>query len=352
MKFNKKWLWLIIPLLLLLCCGMLLLAFSAFNNYIYQQKQGDPSSREQPVEFKTTKPYFGTVGYTPGTLTSTKFFSEVNKSSEIYGVHTDWQDTEIISLTVDNTDMPLVVMLGYQKPEEWGVKDDEFINAADNLLALYPEIKYLGIGNEINLFKYEQPGSFSKFKQSYKNIYTELKARHPEVKIFTVYQYETLLGANYLSGKEPIYQTDWGLVAELDTYNDLFVSTSYPFLDYKTPAEIPANYYQQIADHTNKSVAFTEFGWLSQTTFSGKNKPLNNTGYEGSEAEQVAFLKRFKELTSSSNLEFANWPFLYEYQDWENNGNSGTPLYDSVGLHKYDGTDKQIMRDWSELVTE
>lgn len=315
-------------------------------------KDSDIELNEAGTESGPTRPYYGTAGYVPANFPSSsaeeihQFFDDVEAMGEIHGVHTDWQDTTIVDVTIENTDMDLVVVLGFQDPARWKEDKYEFVQKVMELFDTYPEIKYLGIGNEVNLFKYGHAGVDDSFLDVYKEIYTELKLKYPDRIIFTTFQYEALLGNNYLSGKSGEYAEDWYILAELDGYNDIVALTSYPFLDYLTPDQIPDDYYSQIMDHSDLPIAFTEIGWLSQESFNGAFATLNGTGYEGSEDEQMQFLQRFNYLTTGKNMHFANWSFLNDPYDWSTGGNSENPIFDSVGLRNSDGTPKKVTTEW------
>ncbi len=86
------------------------------------------------------------------------------------------------------------------------------------------------------------------------------------------------------------------------------------------PAEIPDDYYEAVAEHTDLPVLFTEMGW-----FAGDDVP----GWESSEVEQLAFVERLLGLIEVLEPEGAIWSFLFD-QDVE------VP-FDTMGLFDADG---------------
>ena len=117
------------------------------------------------------------------------------------------------------------------------------------------------------------------------------------------------------------------------------------FRSYKTPAEIPTDYYAEIRKYTSKPIAFTEMGWLSQETFSGSLAQLNGTGWTGSEEEQAAFIARFQELTRGLPVEFALWTLTHDLKMLGRNDD----LFSSIGLKYNDGKPKRAWDAWRAL---
>ncbi|WKZ31177.1 MAG: hypothetical protein QY318_00175 [Candidatus Dojkabacteria bacterium] len=338
----------IIMLVVMLSLGFAISRVSLHDNDDSQQDSSEQVETEQI-------PYYGFAGYTPTNFPDStaeearQFYRDIDQYAEIYGVHTDWEETSIVDATIQNSDLDLVVVLGFQDPAQWENDQDEYIAKALQLLEKYPEIKYFGIGNETNLFKYQYPDVGDSFYEYYKEIYTELKTAYPDVIFFTVFQYEAFLGNSYLSGKIDVYEEDWYLLQELDGYMDLAVFTSYPSFDYPTPDQIPDDYYSRISEHSHLPVAFSEIGWPSQSQFEGAFETLNGTGYEGSEEEQLHFLNRFNFLVASSRLHFANWLFLNDPVDWENGATLQMPLANSTGMRTYKGQSKAVFERWVEI---
>ena len=84
----------------------------------------------------------------------------------------------------------------------------------------------------------------------------------PNTQFFTSFQLERLSGlrGGLYGGTNNLHTNNWSLLDDFSAA-DLLAFTSYPEIIYRTPSEIPLDYYQTIADHTAKPIAFTELGW-------------------------------------------------------------------------------------------
>jgi hypothetical protein len=105
--------------------------------------------------------------------------------------------------------------------------------------------------------------------------------------------------------------------------------TTYPDLIYKDPAEIPADYYTEIAKHTAKPIAFTEIGWHSAAS---------PQGWESSDDEQASFVRSFFSMTKTISPVFRVWSFLYDQSTVE--------PFTSMGLMRQDGNPKSAFNEW------
>jgi hypothetical protein len=183
---------------------------------------------------------------------------------------------------------------------------------------------YLGMGIEINWIYEELPTDFQSLASLFSQSYDAIKAVSPETKIFTVLQLERtkgLKGGLYGGVNDPT-KAEWAI---LDSFPkaDVIAFTTYPGIIYKSPADIPADFYSEISKHTAKPVIFTEMGWSSSSTVKG---------YEGSEDKQDQFIKLFFDQTKSLNPQVVIWSFLYDQALSE--PLVGTGLISTAGVEK------------------
>ncbi len=128
---------------------------------------------------------------------------------------------------------------------------------------------------------------------------------------------------------------------------DLAVFTTYPYFDYPNPNDIPTGYYVDINQYIDKPVAFSEIGWMSRTRYGDDLSYLNDRQFTGSQEEQVQFLKVFKQRTTGMDLEFVNWAFLNDIQEWQDGDRpEQNELFDSIGLKKHNGEAKSVWFEW------
>lgn len=299
------------------------------------------------------KPYWGIAGFVPANFPNynqesfVSMWQELNANTEIYGVHTDWQELSLVAQAQNQYSGSLVVVLGWQDPAEWKAGATSLITQVLDLVAANTKIKYLGIGNEINLLRAQNPTDFKNYITGYKQLYQEVKTKFPMLSIFPTFQYEALIGKGYLSGG---HNESWDLLKELDDYLDLVVLTTYPYFDYKLPTDIPANYFAEATKYSVKPLAVSETGWMSRQSFGGKFSSLSEQGYAGSEQEQVDYLRKLREILPKDNTEFVNWAFLHDISKWqEGDEPSLHPLFDSIALKNNDGSSKLVWEEWQNL---
>lgn len=190
----------------------------------------------------------------------------------------------------------------------------EFLAMVTDFATTY-QPPYLFLGNETNsYFMTHSSGEWSAWLTVLGDAYDAVKAASPGTLVFTVFQLERMKGLPPWS-EAP----HWELVDELETAGklDAIGFTSYPFLGASTPSALPADYYDEIAEHWTGPVIVTELGWLSAPS----------PPYPGSEADQEEFVSTFFELTDDLDLEYVTWLFLH---DWD--GDSGEPLVKGIGF--------------------
>lgn len=191
---------------------------------------------------------------------------------------------------------------------------------------------YLGLGIEVNILHEKAPADFDAFVALFGEVYDAVKAESPETKVFTVFQLERMkeLGGGLFGGENDPAAAQWALLHRFPKL-DLVAFTTHPLLVYKSPADIPADYYSAIRAHTQKPVAFTEVGWSSGT---------EPAGWESSEAEQAEFARRFFELAAPCGPEMAVWSFMYDVRT--------VVPFNSMGLRRGDGTARPAWDEWAK----
>ena len=191
--------------------------------------------------------------------------------------------------------------------------------------------RYLALGIEVNVLCEKSPNDFYAFAQFFSEVYDAVKAVSPNTNVFTIFQLEKMKGLNggLFGGENNLTNTQWSL---LDSFpkSDFVAFTTYPCLVLKNPAEIPANYYAEIKQHTTKPIAFTEIGWHSNPS---------PTDWESSEGEQAEFVTAFFELTKDVDKNMAIWSFLYDQDTIE--------PFNSMGLLGTEGNAKAAWDSWT-----
>jgi hypothetical protein len=345
-------------LLLFLAIGAIA-GFIAVSVYYSSQKSIDKSietelKRETNLlEIKKRKYKVGFSGYFPANFPKSntsevlQFYKDIDTYAEVYGVHTNIEETNILKVSSQQQKNPIVFVTALKDGKSWKQEKDSFIKKLDEILAENKQIKYLGIGNEIN-FKYDESSQeFNEFVDVYLTAYQTLKTKYPEVKIFTIFQYETLKGKGYLTGRTG--KAEWAMLQKLESKIDVIGITLYPHFDYHNPEDIPLDYFSELRQYSVKPIIITETGWLTRTTFSNN---LDATGFVGSESEQEEYLKRLVKLLENERIEILNWFSLNDFADWKNTTTQqNLILFDSFGFRTNAGEEKNAWKIWKELVT-
>ncbi|MCE9586057.1 hypothetical protein K8R04_01920 [Candidatus Uhrbacteria bacterium] len=163
---------------------------------------------------------------------------------------------------------------------------------------------YLGVGNEIN-FSYTSGVDRIAMVDFFKETYRKIKEASPKTRVFPIFQLEWMKGlkGGLFGGEDDLASAEWDLIGRFPDA-DLVAFTTYPALAFKSPSDIPVDYYSEIAKHTNKPVAFTEIGWFRVGP--------KAAGWESSPEEQAEFVKRIPPLIESTKPTFVIWPFLFD----------------------------------------
>lgn len=123
---------------------------------------------------------------------------------------------------------------------------------------------YLGLGVDTNVLYSRSPADFDKFVKLSDRTYYAVKAVSPATKVFTVFQLEKMKGLNgglYGGANDPTKNL-WFLLDKFPKADFIDFNT-YPGMIYKSPSEIPTNYFTGIKAHTAKPLAISGTGWQS-----------------------------------------------------------------------------------------
>lgn len=335
-----------IILLLLLVGVALVIAFILIGRGpVNQTESGQDTLNRQHQTLKG-------VSLSPKSFESTDFKDFFNQASQTGKVVTwagDWQELAnknsaahtVAQLSDTYGYEPVIITSFYTNqvdapPRLLRPLNDEnvenYVNQAADFAEAYKP-RYMGLGIEINVIFEESPDQFERFVGLFNQAYDAVKSVSPDTKVFTVWQYERLQGLRGgLFGETTNRdQHHWQLLDRLNKA-DLFAFTSYPYLIYKTPGDIPDDYYERIEKQSRKPTAFTEIGWPSRVVA---------TGWDSSPGEQATFIKRFGELTKPLSPRLVIWPFLYD---------QGAPVpFDSISLFNSDGEPKPGFGAWQRL---
>ncbi len=208
--------------------------------------------------------------------------------------------------------------------------------------------KYLGLGSEVNTYLDAYPDDVENFMSLYNEVYTLVKTEAPETQIFVTFQWEDLnnLGPFSAEGRKA-YETNWEQVEAFEPNLDIWVISSYPFIEFSSGADIPNDFYTPLLSRTPKPLAVAEGGFPSH----GK------APFQGNEQSQIDYLKAVDEQIGGERLVF--WVYLllndinldsYAAEMGEKNPDTETlSIFTTIGLRELDGTPKPALAVWNEI---
>ncbi|HEU5288969.1 MAG TPA: hypothetical protein VFV20_11250 [Candidatus Limnocylindria bacterium] len=236
---------------------------------------------------------------------------------------------------------PLVIALGVaadaggtgvKSTIDWSSTQRERFLATVTQVARDHRPRFLALGVETNRLWLSDRTSFDGFVRGYADAYDAVKKVSPDTKVFTIFQLELMRGhATRMTGRDD--EPQWDLLERFAGRLDLLGLTTYPFLEYQRPSDLPEDYYSDAARRLRAPVAFTEIGWPSARPASAV------AAYDASPDDQAEFVARFFALTAGMRPAIALWSFPFEL---------GVPssLFDSVGIRRTDGAAKPALAAW------
>ena len=221
-----------------------------------------------------------------------------------------------------------------------GFADEEvrraFVQYAQ-FVALNYQPKYLALGVEINSYEAQNPEDFEQFVTLYHEAYAAVKELSPETLVFPTFQLEELQGL--LPADDP-HPAQWRLIRQFQPNLDVLAVSTFPGLAFSNPDEIPANYYARLASYTIGPIAIAGMGYSSGPGRNGLN--------EGTETEQVSFLRRVLDDAEELRMALAIW---FVGQDPTFTGETPLDLLQYVGLLRQDGEEKPAWLVWSGIAS-
>ena len=172
--------------------------------------------------------------------------------------------------------------------------------------------RYLFLGNETNAyFLSHSQAQWDDWVTMFAEAYDAIKAVSPETIVYTTFQLERMKGLGVKTGQT--YPEHFELLADhlASGKIDAFAFTSYPYLEYDSPADMPMDYYSSLINRVgDKKIIYSELGWIATTV----------GPFQGSEVLQSEFVDRFfllnEAVESAALLEAMVWLFLYDFTDY------------------------------------
>lgn len=208
--------------------------------------------------------------------------------------------------------------------------------------------RYLGLGSEINTYMEAYPQDVEHLISLYRETYAAIKAESPETQVFITFQWEQLnnLAGDGLSGTP--YQIKWEYIEIFEPQLDLWVISSYPFVAFRTTAEIPADYYTPLLTRTHKPLAVAEGGFVSRKTGHIPGTPQDQVNYLNAIQIQIGERLDFWIYLLLSDLDEASYAHFFRQQGMKEADITTLGFFVNVGLQEKDGkTPKPALNLWN-----
>ncbi len=271
---------------------------------------------------------------------------------------TDMKNARTLSLA-NNLDSIYIVdpLNGFNRREFMGLPDDweasfgnpdvrsAYVNFTLRILREFKP-RYLGLASEINTYMESHPEDAENFLSLYQETYTAIKAESPETQVFVTFQWEQLNNLGGFENTGAHNQIQWDQIEIFEPQLDLWVISSYPFIAYRTGAEIPADYYIPLLSRTDKPLAVAEGGFISKQTGQLPGNPQDQVDYLNAIHSQLGERLDFWIYLLLSDLNEDSYARFFRQQGIKENDITTLGFFVNVGLLEKDGTPKPALHVW------
>lgn len=207
--------------------------------------------------------------------------------------------------------------------------------------------RYLGLASEINTYANAHPDDFPNYVSLYHEVYALVKAESPDTQIFVTFQWEEL--NNLFAAPVDQRQPNWEQVEIFEPNLDLWVISSYPFVVFKSGAEIPADYYTPLLTRTTKPLAVAEGGFTSEPVGSFSGTPQDQVDYLNAIHTQIGERLTFWTYLLLNDFDPESYGQAMRDQGLGSDDIETLGFFVSVGLREADGTPKPALTTWDNF---
>lgn len=203
---------------------------------------------------------------------------------------------------------------------------------------------YMFLGNESDIYFQHVPVDYARWLDAYNEAYDAIKAVSPDTAVGPCFNYEHLAGVAPAAG----YSTpQWGAIDDHDLERvDAVAITTYPWLAYSTPTDMPDDYLDELASHIgNARLVITETGWPAEA---GPNIPVT---WATTDQAQLDYISQLQALITRNHIELVTWLYLYalDFTLLPENQQNEAELFYSISLRDIDGTARPSLAAWQAL---
>jgi hypothetical protein len=210
--------------------------------------------------------------------------------------------------------------------------------------------RYLGLASEINTYADTHPDDFPNFLSLYASVYDLVKAEAPDTQIFVTFQWEELnnLIPQVAEGRAP-RQINWDQVEVFEPKLDVWAISSYPFVVYRSGAQIPADYYSPLLARTDKPLAVAEGGYTSAPVGAAAGTPQDQVDYITAIHSQIGGSRLvFWIYLLINDFDLASYAKVMR-QTGQGGDVNTLGMFASVGLTSPDRTPKPALQVWDQF---
>jgi len=248
-----------------------------------------------------TAPLIG-VGMTPRSYEGTgfpDFLAEIDGHADLLMHAGSWDEAGVVGSAIDVA-ATLAEQRGVGAVLVLQPSASASLDALRTLLTAH-QPAYLGLGNEVNLLATNDPAAFEQLLALWQEALPLVRELSPDTKVFVTFQYEWLLGRRDGWFGGAVGEPQWDLLGRF-AGADLIGLTTYPSLVFEHPADLAADYYGQLAQHTGLPVILTEVGWTADSAL-----PL----LPGSDSEQTDYIAVVAGQAPAARIEAMVWTFVH-----------------------------------------
>jgi len=209
---------------------------------------------------------------------------------------------------------------------------------------------YLGLGSEVNTYAEAFPADFEYYLSLYRETYAAIKAEAPQTQVFVTFQWEQLRGLAAVEDGLPAGEIRWQQVEAFEPLLDLWVISSYPFIAYRSGAEIPADYYTPLLTRTEKPLAVAEGGFPSRPAKNLPGTPQDQLDYLNAIHSQLQPRLTFWVYLLLSDLDEGSYNRFFRQQGMGSGDLNTLGFFVNTGLMEKDGkTPKPALTLWDSF---
>lgn len=230
-------------------------------------------------------------------------------------------------------------------PDGWkdkGLDDGDVIVAYTNfcrymIYKFQPD--YMAYGIEVNMLAEKNPAQFEKYMKLLDFVYKTLKQENPNLPLFLTIQAESF-------HKDKVKQAE--AIKKLLPFTDYIAVSSYPYIQYPDPKDIPSNWLSQIHDLApDKPFAISETGFMAEDLYSEEFK----TTIPGNEDWQLHYVHFLLNEVNRLKGKFVVWYVPKDYDVlWESLKQAGMPeifkLWKDTGFLNEKDVRRKALKLW------